>query len=318
MNVAELINKEKETAFSFEILPPLKGADSYKLFRDIETLLEFSPKYINVTSHRSEVEYRTLPNGLFEKVSVRHRPGTVAIAAAIQNKYKVPVVPHVICSGFTKSETEYALIDLHYLGITNLLLLRGDRAKNEKNFAAMEDGHAHASDLQVQVNDFNKGRFIDGSEFEAPSVPFSYGVAGYPEKHEEAMSMAADLRALKRKVELGAQYVVTQMFFDNNKYFRFVDRCREAGIDVPIVPGLKPLGTLNHLTTLPRTFRVDFPDELVEKLEECKTNEDAKAVGTEWCIKQCRELMEHNVPCLHFYTMNAAAQVAEIMRKVRG
>ena len=316
MNVAELINKEKETAFSFEILPPLKGADSYKLFRDIETLLEFSPKYINVTSHRSEVEYRTLPNGLFEKVSVRHRPGTVAIAAAIQNKYKVPVVPHVICSGFTKSETEYALIDLHYLGITNLLLLRGDRAKNEKNFAAMEDGHAHASDLQVQVNDFNKGRFIDGSEFEAPSVPFSYGVAGYPEKHEESPNTDSDIYWLKEKVKAGADYVVTQMFFDNEKYFSFVKRCREAGITVPIIPGLKPITSQTQLTVLPRVFHIDLPEALATDLRKCATKDEARQLGVEWCVAQARELKSAGVPSIHFYSMNAVNSVKQIAEKV--
>jgi methylenetetrahydrofolate reductase (NADPH) len=240
----------------------------------------------------------------------------VAIAAAIQNKYKVPVVPHVICSGFTKSETEYALIDLHYLGITNLLLLRGDRAKNEKNFAAMEDGHAHASDLQVQVNDFNKGRFIDGSEFEAPSVPFSYGVAGYPEKHEESPNTDSDIYWLKEKVKAGADYVVTQMFFDNEKYFSFVKRCREAGITVPIIPGLKPITSQTQLTVLPRVFHIDLPEALATELRKCATKDEARQLGVEWCVAQARELKSAGVPSIHFYSMNAVNSVKQIAEKV--
>ncbi len=316
MNIVDLINGCSETAFSFEILPPMKGADSGKLFRDIEELLEFNPKYINITSHRSEVEFRTLPNGLFEQVSVRHRPGTVAIAAAIQNKYKVPVVPHVICSGFSKSETEYALIDLHYLGITNLLVLRGDRAKNEKNFKAQADGHSHANELQQQVNDFNRGRFIDGSEFEAPKVPFSYGVAGYPEKHEESPNAESDIFWLKEKVKAGADYIVTQMFYDNSKYFSFVEKCRQEGITVPIIPGLKPITSPTQLSVLPRVFHIDLPETLASELRKCTTKETAVQLGIEWCTAQSEELKKAGVPSIHFYSMNAVNSVKRIAEKI--
>ena len=317
-SVANILKDTKETLFSFEVLPPMRGRSIEQIYKTIDQLMEFNPAFIEVTTHRSDFTYKEIQPGQYKRVEERLRPGTVAIAYAIKQRYGVPVVPHVICSGYTQQETEYELIDLSFLDMKDLLVLRGDKSKQDSKFIPKEGGLRYASELCEQVSRFNAGHLLYGEQREiADERPFSFGVAGYPEKHEEAMSMAADLRALKRKVELGAQYVVTQMFFDNNKYFRYVDRCREAGINVPIVPGLKPLGTLNHLTTLPRTFRVDFPDELVERLEECKTNEDAKAVGTEWCIKQCRELMEHNVPCLHFYTMNAAAQVAEIMNNIK-
>ena len=317
-SVADILKNAKTTLFSFEVLPPLRGKSVEQIYKTIDQLMEFKPAFIEITTHRSDYTYKEIEPGQYKRVEERLRPGTVAIAYAIKQKYGVPVVPHVICSGYSQQETEYELMDLSFLDMKDLLVLRGDKSKQDSKFIPKEGGLRYASELCEQISRFNEGQLLYGEQREiAQERPFSFGVAGYPEKHEEAMSMASDLRALKRKVDLGAQYVVTQMFFDNKKYFRFVERCREAGIDVPIVPGLKPLGTLNHLTTLPRTFRVDFPDELVEKLEECKTNDDARAVGTEWCVKQCRELMEHNVPCLHFYTMNAAAQVAEIMNNIK-
>jgi len=234
MSIAQKITTAESTAFSFELLPPLKGNGIDSVFRTIDTLLEFDPKYINITTHRSELVFKEMPNGLFERVAERHRPGTVAIAAAIRNKYKINVVPHIICSGFTREETEYALIDLQFLGITDLLLLRGDKAKHEKEFTPT--GNSHATELQQQVNNFNQGVFLDGSKMKSPVAPFSYGMACYPEKHEEAPNMGSDLFYAKQKVDAGAEYLVTQMFFDNQKYYEFVDKCRNAGIGVPIIP----------------------------------------------------------------------------------
>ena len=315
MKITELINTNT-TAFSFELLPPVKGSNISKVYRDIDALKEFDPKYINITTHRSEVTYRTLPNGLFEQVAVRHRPGTVAIAAAIQNKYKIPVVPHIICSGFTKSETEYALIDLSFLDIENLLVLRGDKAKYEKAFNPNSENHAHAIDLQQQINAFNAGRFIDGSEFERLSKPFSYGVAGYPEKHEDAPNFDSDIFWLKEKVKAGAEYIVTQMFFDNNKYFSFVERCRAEGITIPIIPGIKPLTFLNQLTVLPKIFHIDIPEDFAKELRKCNTNEDAAQAGVEWCAMQAAELKAKGVPSIHFYSLAAVQSVKKVAEKI--
>ena len=317
-SVTDILNSTKETLFSFEVLPPVRGKSIEQIYSTIDRLMKFEPAFIEVTTHRSDYAYKEVAPGQYKRVEERLRPGTVAIAYAIKQKYGVPVVPHVICSGYSQQETEYELLDLSFLDMKDLLILRGDKSKQDSKFIPKEGGLSHASELCEQVNRFNGGHLLyDELREMCDERPFTYGVAGYPEKHEEAMSFASDLKALKRKVELGAGYVVTQMIFDNAKFFRFVDRCREAGITVPIVPGLKPLGTLNHITMLPRTFRVDFPDELVEKLELCKTNEDVKKVGKEWCVRQCRELKEHGVPCLHFYTMNASAQIVEIMEKVK-
>jgi len=315
MKITNLIQKGN-TAFSFEILPPLKGSNIQKVFKDIDALREFNPQYINITTHRSEMVFRTLPNGLFEQTSVRHRPGTVAIAAAIQNKYKIPVVPHIICSGFTKSETEYALIDLHFLEIDNLLVLRGDKAKHENAYKSQPDGHNHAIDLQKQINDFNAGRFLDGSEFEKPANPFSYGVAGYPEKHEGAPNFDSDIFWLKEKVKAGADYIVTQMFFDNAKYFSFVERCRAEGITIPIIPGIKPINLLNQLNVLPKIFHIDIPEDFARELRKCKSNEDATVVGVEWCLAQAKELKERGVPSIHFYSLAAVESVRKVAEGV--
>jgi methylenetetrahydrofolate reductase (NADPH) len=310
MSVADILANSKSTAFSFELLPPLKGNNMESVLRTIDTLKVFDPKYINITTHRSEMVYRQLPNGLFEQASERHRPGTVAVAAAIHYKYGIPVVPHVLCSGFTKSETEYVLIDLQFLGITDLLLLRGDKAKNDKNFVAT--GHEHATDLQMQVNDFNKGIFLDGSAMKKAGAPFSYGMACYPEKHEEAPNLSFDVQWAKKKVEAGAGYLVTQMFFDNQKYFDFVDLCRKEGINVPIVPGLKPICFLNQLNVLPKVFHVDFPEALSLELAKCKTDEQASEVGIEWCTMQAKELKQKSVPSMHFYTFMATESVRRV------
>jgi methylenetetrahydrofolate reductase (NADPH) len=261
--------------------------------------------------------FKTTEGGLYRKMSERARPGTVAVAAALQQRYGIPAVPHMICSGYSRSETEYALIDLSFLGITNLLVLRGDKAKHENRFVPNEDGHAHASDLQAQVNDFNRGLFLDGTKMDfTPDTPFSYGVAGYPEKHEEAPNIDIDIQRLKHKVDLGASYVVTQMFFDNERYFDFVARCRRAGIGVPIIPGLKPIVTLGQLTMLPKVFKVDLPTDLAQALLECRDDNAAKDVGVAWCAAQSRGLLERGVPSIHYYTHNATASVARVVKEI--
>jgi len=315
MNVIELINSSKTTAFSFEILPPLKGNSIERVYQTIDMLRPFDPKYINITTHRSELVFKATDNNLYRQVSERHRPGTVAIAAAIQNRYKITVVPHIICSGFTKSETEYALIDLQFLGIHDLLVLRGDKAKHEKSFNSTEDGHAHAIDLQQQINDFNAGKFLDNSSMEKQGK-FSYGVAGYPEKHEEAPNLDSDIFWLKEKVKQGASYVVTQMFFDNETYFAFVERCRQEGISVPIIPGIKPITLMNQLTVLPKIFHVDIPQPLAVELGKCKTDAEAVETGVEWCTMQALDLKKRGVPSIHFYTMMATKSVKRVAEKV--
>ena len=315
MSVAELLQNTHETLFSFEVLPPLRGKSIEQIYQTIDRLMPFNPAFIEVTTHRSDFAYKEVAPGEFRRVEERLRPGTVAIAYAIKQKYVVPVVPHIICSGYSQQETEYELLDLSFLDLRDLIILRGDKSKQDSRFIPKEGGLRYASELCEQVNRFNQGQLLFGESHElAQEHPFSYGVAGYPEKHDEAMSFAADMRWLKHKVDLGAGYIVTQMFFDNKKFFDFVDRCRDAGINVPIVPGIKPLATLNHCTMLPRTFHIDFPDELVEQLEKCQTNAEVKEVGTAWAIRQCRELREHEAPSLHFYTMNAAAQIETIMK----
>ncbi|MDR1459666.1 MAG: methylenetetrahydrofolate reductase [Bacteroidales bacterium] len=313
MTITELLTKTKKTAFSFEILPPLKGNSIDKVYSVVDKLRDFNPQYINITTHHSEPVYRSMDNGLIQKVNVRKRPGTVAIAAAIQQRYKIPAVPHIICKGFTKEETEYALIDLNFLGIYNLLLLRGDANKGD---AGAENQHLYAVGLQDQVNKFNQGFALDGSSFDKPAVSFSYGVAGYPEKHEEAPNMDSDIYYLKEKVRNGAEYIVTQMFFDNEKYFAFVDRCRKEGITIPIIPGIKPVVLKDQLTVLPKIFRSDIPEALAIELRKCKTDEDAKIVGTEWCIQQCKELVRKEVPSLHFYTLMATESVKQIAKEI--
>lgn len=313
MKVADHLKSEK-TIFSFELLPPLKGTDIEMINKTIDSLMEFDPKYINITSHRDEVVYRKLDNGLLQETRTRKRPGTVAIAAAIQHKYNVDVVPHIICGGFTKAETEYALIDLDFLGIDNLLVLRGDGTKSDRYFVPTEGGNAHTTELIEQVNNFNKGIYLDSSDNKISN--FSYGVAGYPEKHAEAPNMTSDMEFLKKKVDMGAEYIVTQMFFDNEKYYEFVKNCKEAGINVPIVPGIKPINVLNQLNVIPQIFHVDLPEDLAKELAKCKDNKDAREVGTEWCLYQARDLMKNNVPSIHFYTMGAGKSVKRIAKEI--
>lgn len=314
--VSDLIKNSRSTAFSFEILPPLKGNSIQKVYNVIDKLREFDPKYINITSHHSEFIYKTLPDGSFQKVNIRKRPGSVAIASAIQNRYKIPAVPHIICKGFTKDETEYALIDLNFLGVNNLLLLRGDVKTLE---AAQQDSglyHEHATDLQEQVNRFNEGIALDGSRVEGIETPFSYGMACYPEKHEEAPNMESDMYYLKEKVRNGAEYLVTQMFFDNEKYYAFVERCRAEGITVPIIPGIKPVVFKSQLTVLPKVFRTEIPEPFARELRKCADDAEVREVGVEWCIQQCKDLIAHGVPSLHFYTMMASDSVYRVAREI--
>lgn len=314
-NVAEFLSADHPTAFSFEVLPPVRGKSIEQVFRSIDRLMPFNPAYINITTHRSEVVYREVAEGVFQRTFERRRPGTVAIAAALKGRYGVPAVPHLICSGFSKADIENEMIDLSYLGITNLLVLRGDRAKGENRFTPVEGGHEHAVELCRQVEAFNRGVLLDGEEHE-PLHRFSFGVAGYPEKHEEAMNIDMDIEFLKAKIDAGAKYVVTQMFFDNKRYFEFVERCRAAGIMVPIIPGLKPLTSLTQQALLPKTFHIDLPMELARELCRCRSNEDVKALGVEWGVQQARELKAARVPSIHFYSMNATASVEAIAKAV--
>ncbi|MBP6065971.1 methylenetetrahydrofolate reductase [NAD(P)H] [Bacteroides sp.] len=316
MRVIDLIHSNEKTAFSFEILPPLKGTGIEKLYDTIDTLREFDPKYINITTHRSEYVYKDLGNGLFQRNRLRRRPGTVAVAAAIQNKYNITVVPHLLCSGFSREDAEYVLLDLQFLGITELLVLRGDKAKHEASFTPENGGYHHAIELQEQINNFNNGIFVDGSEMKVTNTPFSYGVACYPEKHEEAPNIESDIYWLKKKVESGAEYAVTQLFYDNQKYFDFVERARQAGINVPIIPGIKPFKKISQLSTIPKTFKVDLPEELAQEVIKCTTDEASYRVGVEWTIKQCRELMAHGVPSIHFYSIGAVDSISEVAKAI--
>lgn len=317
MSIPQLIEGHRGAGFSFEILPPLKGKGIQQIFNNIDKLQEFDPLYINITTHRSELVFKSNADGLYERVSERSRPGTVAVAAAIQQKYQIPAVPHLICSGFSKTETEYALIDLNFLGITNLLLLRGDKAKHENRFVPNENGHSHASELQEQVNKFNEGCFLDGTKMDiVTGEKFSYGVAGYPEKHDESPNINIDLMYLKKKVDAGADYIVTQMFFDNEKYFSFVEKCRKIGINVPIIPGLKPITFPTQLNVLPKVFHVDLPDDLANELMKCNDSESTKQVGVEWCSMQAKELLKRGVPSIHFYSLNAVESVRQIAKTI--
>ena len=316
MRVVDLIKNTDKTAFSFEVLPPLKGTGIEKLYKDIDTLQEFCPKYINITTHRSEYVYHELGNGLFERARLRRRLGTVAVAAAIHNKYGITTVPHILCSGFSREDTEYVLLDLQFLNITDLLVLRGDKAKHESTFTPEPNGPSHALELAEQINDFNRGVFVDGSPVKVTNTPFSYGVACYPEKHEESPNMEQDIYWLKKKVEAGAEYAVTQLFYDNRKYFEFVQKVREAGINIPIIPGIKPLRKKSQLTVVPKTFKVDIPDELVQEALKCETDEATEALGTEWCIHQCKELIAHGVPSIHFYSVGAVDSIKQVAKAI--
>ena len=316
MKIIDIIKESKTPVFSFEILPPLKGNSIYKVYDIIDRLKKFNPQFVNITSHHSEYIYKPLPDGTHKRVSVVKRPGTVAVAAAIQNKYGLIPVPHIICSGFTKEETEYALLDLNFLGIDNLLLVRGDQDGSTNNSKDPENHNIYASDLQMQINDFNKGIGINDIRIEGIETPFSYGMACYPEKHEEAPNKESDLHYLKKKVENGADYLISQMFFDNTNYFEFIDKCREEGIEVPILPGIKPISRKAHLSILPKTFKIDIPEALAAAVRKCRNDEEVKKIGIEWGIVQCQELIERGAPGIHFYTMSASESVEKIAEKV--
>ena len=316
MKVIEHIRAAKDTLVSFEVLPPLKGKNINSIYNHLDPLMEFKPSFINVTYHRSEHIFKKKMDGTFEKVEVRKRPGTVAICAAIMNHYRVDAVPHLICGGFTRRETEDALIDLNFLGIDNVLVLRGDATKNEASFEAEPLGNRYAIDLLRQVSDLNQGIYLEEDIREGFRTNFCMGVAGYPEKHFEAPNMDTDMAWLKKKVELGADYIVTQMFFDNSKYFAFVDRCRAEGIDVPVIPGLKPLTNKKQLTVIPRTFHVDIPTELSNDILRCKTDEECEKVGTEWLIAQSKELRKAGVPVLHYYTLGKPRVIYNAVKQV--
>ena len=316
MKVTEHIKKAKgETLFSFEIIPPVKGRSIQELYDNIDPLMEFNPPFIDVTTSREEFVYIDR-DGLLDKKLTRMRPGTLGICASITHKYNVDTVPHVLCGGFTKEETEYLLVDCHYLGIDNVMALRGDAMKEEKYFEPTRGGHKFASDLVKQVKELNNGNYLH-EVIETDNCPdFCIGVAGYPEKHMEAPSLKSDIKRLKEKIALGADYVVTQMFFDNKKYFEFVDAAREAGIDVPIIPGIKPIAVKRHLQLLPQVFRVDIPEDLIEAVESCKTNKEVRQVGVEWCIQQSKGLKEAGAPVLHYYSMGKSDNIKAIAKEV--
>lgn len=319
MRVTEYFEKAKgNTLISFEVLPPLKGGSMQAIFETLDPLMEFKPPFIDVTYHREEYVYKRRPSGFYEKASIRKRPGTVGICAAIMHRYGVDAVPHLLCGGFTRQDTENALIDLGFLDVQNVLALRGDARKFEGKFIPEKEGHHFAMDLVKQIRDMNNGIYLDDltDNSNTAKTNFCIGVAGYPEKHFEAPNREIDLRYLKEKIDAGANYIVTQMFFDNQKYFDFVDAVRAAGIDVPIVPGLKPLTKLYQLNSIPRLFYIDLPDDLVKAITNAKGEEERRQVGIEWCIAQSKELKERGVPCLHYYTMGDSSTIQAIAEAV--
>ena len=317
MKVTEHIqNAGDKTLFSFEILPPLKGQNIQTIFDNIDPLMEFNPPFIDVTYHREEYDYKELPNGLLEKRIVRKRPGTVGICAAIQNKYQVDAIPHVLCGGFDREDTENFLIDMGFLGIDNVVALRGDAVNSETYFKPEPKGNAYAVDLVRQIDDMNHGSYLDENLQNSAQTDFCIGVAGYPEKHMEAPNMDSDIHFLKKKIEAGADYVVTQMFFDNSKYFAFVDQCRAAGINVPIIPGLKPLATQKQLNLIPHRFHVDLPEALIKEVLKAKTKDAVRQVGIDWCIAQSQELIAAKVPFLHYYSMGKSDNIHKVASAV--
>lgn len=317
MKVTELIdNANKKPLFSFEILPPLKGQNIQSIFDGIDPLMEFKPPFIDVTYHREEYQYKELDNGLLQKKIVKKRPGTVGICAAIQNKYNVDAIPHILCGGFTKEDTENLLIDLDFLGIDNVVALRGDALKTETYFKHEKDGNEYASDLVLQINNLNNGIYLDDDLKNSAKTDFCIGVAGYPEKHLEAPSLDSDIHFLKQKIKNGADYIITQMFFDNNKFFEFVKKCRNAGINVPIIPGLKPIATKKQLNLIPHRFSIEIPDELIMAVVRAKDNTDVRQIGIEWCIQQSKELVAAGIPILHYYSMGKADNIKKIATEI--
>lgn len=317
MKITQHIKKANgKTLFSFEVIPPTKGSSIQDLYDNIDPLMEFKPPFVDVTTSREEFIYIEKDHGLLEKKITRRRPGTISICASIQHKYGVDTVPHILCGGFNKEETEYALVECQYLGIQNVMALRGDSRKDEQYFKAHENGHTYASELVKQISNLNKGKFLHEEMENFSSAEFCLGVAGYPEKHMEAPSLNYDLQMLKEKVDNGADYIVTQMFFDNQKYFEFVKAVRDLGIEVPIIPGIKPIATKTHLSVLPQVFKIDLPEPLISEVLKCKNNAEVRQVGVEWAIQQCQELLDFGVPVLHFYSMGKSDNIKSIAKEI--
>ncbi len=316
MKVTEKLAKSEKTIISLEILPPTKGKSIESIYNNLDALMEFKPAFVNVTYHRAEQVYKKRPDGNFERVEIRKRPGTVGICAALMNKYNVDAIPHLICGGFSKEETENALIDLHFLGVKNVLALRGDAAANEKFFVPHPHGHKYADELVQQIVTLNNGQYMEEDIIDGGKTDFCIGVAGYPEKHSEAPNLKTDILHLKRKIELGANYVTTQMFFNNEHYFNYVNKCRELGVNVPIMPGLKPLTNKNQLTMIPRIFNVEVPEDLYNEILNAKTVEACDQIGAEWLLAQCRDLLKQNVPVLHFYTLSKPNVIYNVLKQL--
>lgn len=315
MKVIDILSKSSKPFASFELVPPLKGSDKNKLYASVEPLMEFNPPFLNITTHRDEVVYRENADGNYKRVTITKRPGSVAIAAAIMKRFKVEVVPHVICGGATRGEIENTLLDLNFLDIQNVVALRGDPVPGEKNFTPVADGHSHSIDLVRQIENMNRGIYLDDTIKDAVPTNFCVGVAGYPEKHYEAPNLDMDIARLKEKVDAGADYVVTQLFFDNKKYFDFVEKAIAAGINVPIIPGIKPVSTKRHIELLPKSFSIDIPNELMKELVKCKDNSAVYQVGLEWCVMQCKELLAKGAKAIHFYTMSKSENIIEIIKR---
>jgi len=314
MSVIDKLKSAKGPLFTFELLPPLKGHSIEKVYTTIDRLIEFEPAYINFTTHRNEIAYKERPDGLLEKRVTRLRPGTIALAAAVRYKYNITVVPHILCGGFSKEETENVLIEMNFLGIDDVLALRGDPQRGSRTFIPEKEGHAHTSDLIRQIVDMNNGRYLEETLEDTTPTNFCIGVAGYPEKHFEAPNRQTDMEFLKQKVDAGASYIVTQMFFDNCKFLRFRDECRAMGINVPVIAGIKPVSALNDIKLLPQTFHIDVPNELVNAIRKCTTDKEAREVGIEWATMQSRELIKAGVPGIHYYTLGRSDNVARIVK----
>lgn len=317
MKVIDILNGKRRPFASFELVPPLKGSDASRLYQSLDPLMEFNPPFINITCHRDEIEYVPNADGTFTRMTLAKRPGTVAIVAAIMRRYpELEIVPHVICGGSSRSRVESELLDLHFLGIKNIMALRGDALPGQKHFIPEPDGFSHSSELVGMISDLNRGRYLDPTVKEGLATDFCIGVAGYPEKHFEAANIESDIEHLRKKVEAGASYIVTQMFFDNSKFLHFIDKCRKAGIDVPIIPGLKPISSKKQIDLLPRSFHIDIPQPLVSLLDKAKTADDAYQLGIDWAIQQSRDLLEHGFPAIHYYTMAKPDNVCQIVRAV--
>ena len=316
MKVIDILQHSEKPFASFELVPPLKGNDATRLYQFIEPLMEFSPPFINITYHRDEVQFKEKGAGVFEKVTVTKRPGMVAIVAAIMRRFDIEVVPHLICGGATRQELENDLLDLNFLGIHNIVALRGDAVSGEKFFIPEPDGFCHSSELVQQISQMNAGIYLDKNITNGIKTDFCTGVAGYPEKHYEAPNQEEDILNLKKKIDAGAEYIITQMFFDNRKFFHFVKKCREVGINVPIIPGLKPISTYKHIEMLPRTFSIDIPELLMNEIKQCKSDAQIYQVGVEWCISQSKELLQQGAPAIHYYTMGKADNIKAVLKEV--